>query len=33
MKTPTHIHPTKLSIWARIVRAWRAQRTPKGPKL
>lgn len=33
MKTPAHIHPTKLSLWARIVRALRARRTPQGPKL
>ncbi len=26
-------HPTKLSVWARILRALRARRIPKAPKL
>lgn len=26
-------HPIRMSLWARIVRALRARRTPKGPRL
>lgn len=26
-------HPIRLSLWARILRALRARRTPKGPRL